>query len=170
MIEKKKKMISEQKSLTLEEQLDQNFLMKIGTASTHSNNFQMMTDSENFSVDERSEAKNYSRKSNDRIYDRGGDANSTGQISGPLTRRKEHQIMQLVGKIQNEKSVSELSSLLKFDEFYKERKNVENEVYFYKPPRISQELYQADISHIDNDTDICFNENKINNENTNACI
>lgn len=38
----------------------------------------------------------------------------------------------------------ENSSLVAFDEFYKNNKNVEHEAYYYKKPRISQDFYQCD--------------------------
>lgn len=168
LLEKRKKILVEPKSTSIEEHKEENLLNKIAPGSTDSNNFRMRTDPDNCENEERPDSKNYSKKQQERILERGGDHNTTGQISGPITRRKEHQIMQLAGKIQNEKSVSELNNLLKFDEYYKERRNVENVVYFYHPPRVSKDLYQVSIKNID--TDNCFNANKIINENRIACI
>lgn len=59
---------------------------------------------------------------------------------GPTTRRKE--IL-----IKSEENLDQsLSSVMKFDEFYKDNKNVEHENYYYKKPRIDKELYQADLT------------------------
>lgn len=41
-----------------------------------------------------------------------------------------------------------LSSVLKFDEFYKDNKNIEHEAYYYKKPRIDRLLYQADLAGV----------------------
>jgi hypothetical protein len=49
----------------------------------------------------------------------------------------------------NEEAIEELNSLQKFDEFYKNNKNVEHEAYYYKKPRIDQTYYQADLTKIE---------------------
>lgn len=50
----------------------------------------------------------------------------------------------------NEEAIEELNSLQKFDEFYKNNKNVEHEAYYYKKPRIDPTYFQADISKVEN--------------------
>ena len=90
---------------------------------------------------------------------------TTGQLpnylyeEGPVTRRKEN----LLQKI-NEEPQKELDSVQKFDEFYKNNKNVEHEVYFYKKPRINPERYQADMTYV-NDIFNEFKKNKNKNDN-----
>lgn len=65
---------------------------------------------------------------------------------GPLTRRKENNLNKI-----NENPI-ENSSLIAYDEFYKNNKNVEHEAYYYKKPRISLEYYQCDkIPLVNND-------------------
>ena len=67
---------------------------------------------------------------------------------GPITRRKEIQNQQLItnkfpsNTINN--NSNDKSLLRQFDEFYKDNKNVENDLYYYRLPRVS-ENYQAKI-------------------------
>lgn len=63
---------------------------------------------------------------------------------GPVTRRKENLLMKI-----NEEPIHELNSVQKFDEYFKNNKNVEHEAYFYKKPRIDQLYYQADLRNIE---------------------
>ena len=62
---------------------------------------------------------------------------------GPLTRRKEGLLIKI-----NEDHTTELNSLMKFDEYYKNPKNVEHEAYHYKKPRIDKVLYQCDLDDL----------------------
>lgn len=49
-----------------------------------------------------------------------------------------------IGKIQD-LSNPDNSLLKKFDEFFKDNKNIENEMYFYRKPRVDKVLYQAEV-------------------------
>ncbi len=42
------------------------------------------------------------------------------------------------------------SLIRKFDDFYKDNKNIENEVYFYRKPRVDKVLYQAEVQRKEN--------------------
>lgn len=70
------------------------------------------------------------------------------EISGPITRRKEYQIMQNTLLKSQEGNSNENSLLKRFDEFYKDNKNVENEMYFYRKPRVDKKFYQVEIKNI----------------------
>jgi hypothetical protein len=76
------------------------------------------------------------------------EGSQNGQNGGPITRRKENQMMQLNSKVNNERT-AQLNTLKKFDDFYKEKRNVENELYFYHAPRVSQDLFQVRLQSID---------------------
>ena len=65
---------------------------------------------------------------------------------GIITRSKEHQTTGHSNKKPNESSSYPV--LKKFDDFYKERKNLQNEMYVYQPPRVDRTLYQVDLSKI----------------------
>jgi hypothetical protein len=74
---------------------------------------------------------------------------------GPITRRKEIQIQQYI----TNKSPSGTSNnnnekglLMQFDDFYKENKNVENELYFYRPPRVSEKYQVTMFENTDNNS------------------
>lgn len=113
------------------------------------------------------------------------------EIQGPMTRRKEYQIMQTTLNKFQDSNNPDNSLLKKFDDFYKDNKNIENEVYFYRKPRVDKTYYQAEIKEENVITKIKKNyfdfkknlttkeynndilnreENKkINYENSNAC-
>jgi hypothetical protein len=120
---------------------------KINILNNHKN--ANTIDSENASLDERSEIKYNQNKKSERSSI---DGNSVCHNQGPITRRKENQILQINGKNNFEKAVSELNTLQKFDDYYKEKKNVEHEMYFYHPPRISRDLYQVSIENFGNNS------------------
>lgn len=62
-----------------------------------------------------------------------------------MTRRKELQIMQIsLNKFQDGNN-HDNSVLRKYDDFFKDNKNIENEMYFYRKPRIDKVFYQAEI-------------------------
>lgn len=61
---------------------------------------------------------------------------------------------------------NETSLLKKFDDFYKDNKNIENEMYFYRKPRVDKKIFQADINQILNNKSLNklnFNSNNFNN-------
>jgi hypothetical protein len=71
-----------------------------------------------------------------------------GDNIGPMTRRKENQIHQLSSIKLTESFAADIRSLKNFDDYYKDSKNLENEVYHYHPPRLSMS-YQVDLTLID---------------------
>lgn len=61
---------------------------------------------------------------------------------------------------------NETSLLKKFDDFYKDNKNIENEMYFYRKPRVDKKIFQADVNQIPNNKSLNklnFNSNNFNN-------
>lgn len=68
------------------------------------------------------------------------------------------------------------SLLKKFDDFYKDNKHIENEMYFYRKPRVDQILFQAEVDNEEktkfekikkdarNNKDYYFNSTKKNNK------
>jgi hypothetical protein len=125
--------------------------LSIGMPSmTQMQNNSMIIDSETFSIDERSEVRLNGKRQWERSTERSFDGGPHGMNGGPITRRKEHQMSQSNGKgSYYEKSVSELTTLKKFDDFYKERKNVENEMYLWRAPRVSKDLFQVPVDNFD---------------------
>lgn len=79
--------------------------------------------------------------------------------SGPITRRKEN-LMQINGR-HSDQSDSDLGRLKNFDEFYKDVRNVENEMYMYRPPRVNMDRYQLNIIQLDVNSEINY-QNYIN--------
>ncbi len=73
---------------------------------------------------------------------------SLGLNGGPVTRRKEHHMLQSYSKLSNERT-SQLDKLKMFDTFYKEKRNLENSKYLYHPPRLSQDLFQTRLQNVD---------------------
>jgi hypothetical protein len=71
-----------------------------------------------------------------------------GHNGGPVTRRRENQMLQMNTKVNNERT-AQLNTLKKFDDFYKEKRNVENDMYFYHAPRVSQDLFQVRLQSFD---------------------
>jgi hypothetical protein len=72
------------------------------------------------------------------------------EIQGPITRRKEYQIMQIsINKIQDANNPQN-SLLKKFDDFYKDNKNIENEMYLYRNPRVNKVVFQAEVKSEEN--------------------
>jgi len=49
-----------------------------------------------------------------------------------------------LNKFQDSNNI-ENSLLKKFDEFFKDNKNIENEMYFYRKPRVDKIIYQAKV-------------------------
>ena len=126
----------------------------VSVKHTSANNNTMTVDSENISLEDRSEIKCLIKKQSEKSTDKSQD----GQSQGPTTRRKEHQMLLSNEKGIRDKSVSELDNLKKFDEFYKDKKNVDHEMYYYRPPRVSKNLYQVVIENIDTiNTNNCYN-------------
>jgi hypothetical protein len=125
--------------------------MSLGMPSmNHMQSNSMFVDSETFSQDERSEIRVNLKRQSEKTTDRSQDGAAFGQNGGPTTRRKEQQISQTnIRASYYEKSVSELTTLKKFDEFYKERRNVENEMYLWRAPRVSRDLYQVPVENFD---------------------
>lgn len=71
-----------------------------------------------------------------------------GGEDGPITRRKDN----LLNRMNEEVAQNpEYSSLQKFDEYYKNNKNVIHEAYYYKKPRINTLLYQVSPEDLAND-------------------
>jgi hypothetical protein len=68
--------------------------------------------------------------------------------SGPITRRKDNQIYSQSNMSVSNSSGGDINSLKNFDEYYKDSKNVENEIYHYHPPRVSMS-YQVDLTLLD---------------------
>lgn len=94
-------------------------------------------------TDQKAEIQKAIKKQFEYIYEKSNDLSVF--TVGPITRRKENQIMQSNGKNNSEKTVPDLFSLRKFDDYYKEKKNIDSEVFFYHAPRISEELYQVSL-------------------------
>lgn len=63
---------------------------------------------------------------------------------GITTRSKEHQTYLHSNKKNYQNS--NYPTLKKYDDFYKEKKNLQNEMYVYQPPRVDRNLYQVDFS------------------------
>jgi hypothetical protein len=111
-------------------------------------------ESENLSLgDDKSDIRMGTKRSYERNRDSSLDLASISQSLGPTTRRKE-QMLQSSGKNSNDKTLLELNTLKKFDDFYKEKKNLENEMYLYKPPRVNLNHYQISLEKFNNK---CYN-------------
>lgn len=134
---------------TTEELLDDG--ISIGMRSiNHMQNNSIFVDSETFSQDERSEVRVNLKRQSEKTTDRIQEGVAFYHNGGPTTRRKEQQISQSnIRSSYYEKSVSELTTIKKFDEFYKERRNVENEMYLWRAPRVSRDLYQVPVENFD---------------------
>lgn len=134
-------------------------MRKISGPNIHNNS--VMNDSENLSVEDRSEMKYNIKRVPAESQEKSVEGNGVRETQGPVTRRKEHQMLQANGKTPWENKISGLDTLKKFDDFYKEKKNVEHEMYFYRPPRVNPELYQVPIENIDTNNSYS-KENNIN--------
>lgn len=134
---------------TTEELLDDG--ISIGMRSiNHMQNNSIFVDSETFSQDERSEVRVNLKRQSEKTTDKTQEGVAFYHNGGPTTRRKEQQISQSnIRSSYYEKSVSELTTIKKFDEFYKERRNVENEMYLWRAPRVSRDLYQVPVENFD---------------------
>ena len=71
------------------------------------------------------------------------------EISGPITRRKENLIINISNSKGNNEDIPNLNSLKNYDEFYKDVKNIDNEMYQYHPPRVSIKS-QVDLTLFNN--------------------
>ena len=137
----------------------------------------MVIDSETESIEEKSDIRSSNKYSKIQNYEKTPEPKerneaSSSNIQGPVTRRKEQTFYPTNIKGNNEALINDINTLFKFDEYYKDRKNIENEIYLYHPPRVSPH-YQVSLDniHCTNKDEyinlINFDKNKITKENLN---
>ena len=108
-----------------------------------------VAETEGLLMDFRSESRGYSEKNRIGWEKPVNESLQNGQNGGPVTRRKEHQMQQSNSKGSFERAATQLNTVKKFDDYYKEKKNIENDLYLYHPPRVSMDLFQVQLGTID---------------------